>query len=67
MSSMFQLIEEDVIGECTRAPEVMPEGIQPPDLAILCLIYSISPEVKEIARQIWELSFPSPLSRAHKM
>jgi hypothetical protein len=49
---MSELIEEDVIGECTRAPKVMPEGMQPPYLAILCLIYSISPEVKEIARQI---------------
>jgi hypothetical protein len=49
---MSELIEEDVIGGCTRAPEVMPEGIQPLYLAILCLIYSISPEMKEIARQI---------------
>jgi hypothetical protein len=49
---MSELIEEDVVGRCTRAPVSALGGVQPPDLAILCLVYSISSEVKEIARWI---------------
>jgi hypothetical protein len=49
---MFELIEEDVIGGCTRVPVVVPGGIRPPNLANLRPVYSISSEVKEIARWI---------------
>jgi hypothetical protein len=49
---MSELVEEDVDDECTRAPMDVTGGIYPPDLAIVCLIYSISLEAKEITRQI---------------
>jgi hypothetical protein len=49
---MSELIEEDVVGGCKRAPVAMPESYRPPDLANLSLVYSISSEVKEIARWI---------------
>jgi hypothetical protein len=49
---MFELIEEDVINGCTRAPVAIPESSRPPNLAILSLVYSISSEAKEIARWI---------------
>jgi hypothetical protein len=47
---MSELIEKDVVGGCTRASVVELGSIRPPDLANLCLVYSISSEVKEIAR-----------------
>jgi hypothetical protein len=49
---MSELIEEDVVGRCRRALVAMLGGIQPPLLAILRLVYSISFEMKEIARWI---------------
>jgi hypothetical protein len=49
---MSELIEEDVVGGCTRVPIAMPESYRPPNLDNLSLVYSISSEVKEIARWI---------------
>jgi hypothetical protein len=49
---MSELIEEDVVSGCTRALVAALGGIQPPDLANLHLVYSVSSEVKEIARWI---------------
>jgi hypothetical protein len=49
---MSELIEEDIVGGCTRAPMVVLGGVQPTDFASLHLVYSISSEVKEIARWI---------------
>jgi hypothetical protein len=53
---MSELIEEDIIGGCTRAPMAVLGCVQPMDFASLHLVYSISSEVKEIARWIRELS-----------
>jgi hypothetical protein len=47
---MSKLIEEDVIGGCTRAPVAVSESSQPPNLANLSLVYSNSSKAKEIAR-----------------
>jgi hypothetical protein len=41
---MSELIEEDVVDGCTRAPVAIPES--------LSLVHSISSEAKEIARWI---------------
>jgi hypothetical protein len=49
---MSELIEEDVIGGCIRASVAAQKSIRPPDLANLSLVYSISSEVKEVARWI---------------
>jgi hypothetical protein len=49
---MSELIEEDVIGGCTRASVAVPESSRPPDMANLSLVYSDSSEVKKIARWI---------------
>jgi hypothetical protein len=49
---MSELIEEDVVGRCTRVSAVVLGSIRPPDLANLRLVYSISFEGKEIARWI---------------
>jgi hypothetical protein len=49
---MSELIEEDVIGGCTRASVAVRESYRQPDLANLSLVYSISTEVKEMARWV---------------
>jgi hypothetical protein len=49
---MFELIDEDVIGGCTRSPVATEMSSRPPELANLGLVYSNSSEVKEIARWI---------------
>jgi hypothetical protein len=52
MSTMSELIEEDVIGECTKASVAVLESSRPPDLAIQSLVYSKSSKTQEIARWI---------------
>jgi hypothetical protein len=49
---MCELIDEDVVGGCTREPVAVPKSSRPPDLANLGLVYSNSSEAKEIARWI---------------
>jgi hypothetical protein len=49
---MSELIEEDVVSGCTRALMAVLESYRPPNLSNLRLVYSISSEVKEIARWI---------------
>jgi hypothetical protein len=39
---MSELMEEDIIGGCTRVSEVMPEGIQPPERTIYAY-FTLSP------------------------
>jgi hypothetical protein len=49
---MSELIDEDIVGGCTRASVAVQESSWPPDLANLGLVYSNSSEVKEISRWI---------------
>jgi hypothetical protein len=51
-SNMSELIDEDIVDRCTRAPTAVQESSRPLDLANLGLVYSNSSEVKEIARWI---------------
>jgi hypothetical protein len=44
---MSELIDEDVVGGCTRAPVAVQESSQPPDLANLGLVYSYSSTVDD--------------------
>jgi hypothetical protein len=49
---MSELIDEDVIGVCTKSPVAIETGFRPPDLASLGLVYSNFPKERKIARWI---------------
>jgi hypothetical protein len=44
---MSEIIEEDVVGGCTRALVAVLESYRPPNLANLSPVYSNSSDVKE--------------------
>jgi hypothetical protein len=51
---MSELIDEDVVGVCTKSPVAVEMDFQPPDMASLGLVYSNFPKERKIARWIRE-------------
>jgi hypothetical protein len=65
---LFELIDDDVVGVCTKSPVAVKIDFQPPELASLGLVYSKFPKEKKIARWILKIrTLSDPYLKTLKM